>query len=191
MLTVTFYSFRGGVGRTMALANVAAHLARSGQNVFLIDFDLEAPGLSLMPEFLPQTPPESAEGLVGYLRAALEDRELPSIRSLTYEPVLRQQLREQQSDVGAIHVLPADARAGTERQYELAKLQLERLYETQSRALAIDALKIQIEEHCRGERQRPRFPEQLGECPVRPSEDEDGCGSRRAVRPGGRKATGG
>ena len=43
MLTTTFYSFRGGVGRTMALANVAAYLARSGLNVFLVDFDLEAP----------------------------------------------------------------------------------------------------------------------------------------------------
>jgi MinD-like ATPase involved in chromosome partitioning or flagellar assembly len=147
MLTVTFYSFRGGVGRTMALANVAAHLARSGQKVFLIDFDLEAPGLSLMPEFRPQTPPQSAEGLVGYLRAALEDRALPSLQSLCYEPVLAQQLREQHSGVGAIHVLPADARTGTERQYDLAKLHLERLYETQSRALAIDALKVQIEEH--------------------------------------------
>ncbi len=49
MLTVTFYSFRGGVGRTMALANVAAFLGREGLSVFLIDFDLEAPGLSLMP----------------------------------------------------------------------------------------------------------------------------------------------
>ena len=149
MLTVTFYSFRGGVGRTMALANVAAHLARSGQKVFLIDFDLEAPGLSLMPEFRPHTPPESDEGLVGYLRAALEDRPLPSLQSLCYEPVLAQQLREGQSRVGAIHVLPADARAGTDRQYDLAKLHLERLYETQSRALAIDALKIQIDEHYR------------------------------------------
>ncbi len=147
MLTVTFYSFRGGVGRTMALANVAAHLARSRQKVFLIDFDLEAPGLSLMPEFRPQTPPESAEGLVGYLRAALEDRELPSLQSLCYEAILAGQLRDNQSDAGAIHVLPADARGGTERQYDLAKLHLERLYETQSRALAIDALKVQIEEH--------------------------------------------
>jgi MinD-like ATPase involved in chromosome partitioning or flagellar assembly len=149
MLTVTFYSFRGGVGRTMALANVAAHLARSGQQVFLIDFDLEAPGLSLMPEFRPQTPPESDEGLVGYLRAGLEDRPLPSLPSLCYEPVLAHQLREGQSNVGAIHVLPADARAGTERQYDLAKLHLERLYETQSRALVIDALKVQIQEHYR------------------------------------------
>jgi MinD-like ATPase involved in chromosome partitioning or flagellar assembly len=146
MLTITFYSFRGGVGRTMALANVAAHLARSGLNVFLVDFDLEAPGLSLMPEFRPQTPPESEEGLVGFLRAGLEDRQLPELRSLCYEPVLADQLRSQQPKAGAIHVLPADARAGTERQYDLARLHLERLYETQSRSLVIDALKVQIEQ---------------------------------------------
>jgi len=42
---VTFYSYKGGVGRTMALANVAAKLAEEGRRVLLIDFDLEAPGL--------------------------------------------------------------------------------------------------------------------------------------------------
>ena len=43
---VTFYSFKGGVGRTMALANVAWRLAnRHGLNVIAVDFDLEAPGL--------------------------------------------------------------------------------------------------------------------------------------------------
>ena len=42
---VTFYSYKGGVGRTMALTNVAAMLAKEGRRVLLIDFDLEAPGL--------------------------------------------------------------------------------------------------------------------------------------------------
>jgi tetratricopeptide (TPR) repeat protein len=42
---VTFYSYKGGVGRTMALVNVAAMLAKEGRRVLLIDFDLEAPGL--------------------------------------------------------------------------------------------------------------------------------------------------
>lgn len=42
---VTFYSYKGGVGRTMALANVAYLLALSGKRVLAIDFDLEAPGL--------------------------------------------------------------------------------------------------------------------------------------------------
>jgi Mrp family chromosome partitioning ATPase len=41
----TFYSYKGGVGRSMALANVADILARAGLRVLMIDFDLEAPGL--------------------------------------------------------------------------------------------------------------------------------------------------
>lgn len=41
----TFYSFKGGVGRSMALANVAELLARGGLNVLMVDWDLEAPGL--------------------------------------------------------------------------------------------------------------------------------------------------
>jgi Tfp pilus assembly protein PilF/cellulose biosynthesis protein BcsQ len=43
---VTFYSFKGGVGRTMALANVAALMAGRGTRVLMVDVDLEAPGLT-------------------------------------------------------------------------------------------------------------------------------------------------
>jgi MinD-like ATPase involved in chromosome partitioning or flagellar assembly/Tfp pilus assembly protein PilF len=43
---VTFYSYKGGVGRSMAVLNVAALLAARGFRVLIIDFDLEAPGLS-------------------------------------------------------------------------------------------------------------------------------------------------
>jgi len=42
---VTFYSYKGGVGRSMALANVAVLLARRGLKVLAVDWDLEAPGL--------------------------------------------------------------------------------------------------------------------------------------------------
>jgi tetratricopeptide (TPR) repeat protein/cellulose biosynthesis protein BcsQ len=43
---VTFYSYKGGVGRTMALANSACQLAnKHGFDVIAIDWDLEAPGL--------------------------------------------------------------------------------------------------------------------------------------------------
>jgi len=42
---VTFYSYKGGVGRTMALANVAVLLAKWGYRTLMVDWDLEAPGL--------------------------------------------------------------------------------------------------------------------------------------------------
>ncbi|MFH0994429.1 MAG: SUMF1/EgtB/PvdO family nonheme iron enzyme [Pseudomonadota bacterium] len=42
---VTFYSYKGGVGRTLALANVAWKAAQQGERVVIIDFDLEAPGI--------------------------------------------------------------------------------------------------------------------------------------------------
>jgi len=41
----TFYSYKGGVGRTMALANVGELFYQAGLNVLLVDWDLEAPGL--------------------------------------------------------------------------------------------------------------------------------------------------
>ena len=44
-LVYTFYSFKGGVGRSMALANVGAVMATEGHRVLLVDWDLEAPGL--------------------------------------------------------------------------------------------------------------------------------------------------
>ena len=45
MYVVTFYSFKGGVGRTLALLNVAYEIADAGQRVLVVDFDLEAPAI--------------------------------------------------------------------------------------------------------------------------------------------------
>jgi WD40 repeat protein len=46
---ITFYSYKGGTGRSMALANVAyflaSQLAPESPGVLMIDWDLEAPGL--------------------------------------------------------------------------------------------------------------------------------------------------
>ncbi|MFA9216204.1 MAG: KGGVGR-motif variant AAA ATPase [Sphingomonadaceae bacterium] len=45
---VTFYSYKGGTGRTMALSNIAVLLARhhnATTPILMIDWDLEAPGL--------------------------------------------------------------------------------------------------------------------------------------------------
>jgi MinD-like ATPase involved in chromosome partitioning or flagellar assembly len=42
---ITFYSYKGGTGRSMALANTAWILASSGKRVLMVDWDIEAPGL--------------------------------------------------------------------------------------------------------------------------------------------------
>ena len=52
--TVTFYSFKGGVGRTTALTHVAWILAMRGRKVVAVDLDLEAPGLSTAFNLQPQ-----------------------------------------------------------------------------------------------------------------------------------------
>lgn len=43
---VTFFSHKGGVGRSTSLIATALNLTRDGQNVVVVDLDLEAPGLS-------------------------------------------------------------------------------------------------------------------------------------------------
>lgn len=41
---IGFYSYKGGVGRSMALAHCACELAFQGRKVLVVDWDLEAPG---------------------------------------------------------------------------------------------------------------------------------------------------
>ena len=45
MYVATFYSYKGGVGRTLALLNVAYEMADTGLKVLVVDFDLEAPAI--------------------------------------------------------------------------------------------------------------------------------------------------
>ncbi len=42
---ITFYSYKGGVGRSMSLANIAFELAKRNKKILIVDWDLEAPGL--------------------------------------------------------------------------------------------------------------------------------------------------
>ncbi|MFB7907850.1 FxSxx-COOH system tetratricopeptide repeat protein [Kitasatospora sp. NPDC056076] len=76
---VTFYSFKGGTGRTMALANLGWILASQGLRVLVVDWDLEAPGLHryyhplLIDPELRGTP-----GLIDLLRAYV-DQALPRV----------------------------------------------------------------------------------------------------------------
>lgn len=65
----TFYSYKGGTGRSMLLANVAWLLASAGKKVLLIDWDLEAPGLHrYFRPFLGDDPElKNQEGVIDWL----------------------------------------------------------------------------------------------------------------------------
>lgn len=48
---VSFYSYKGGVGRTMSVVNVGMTLAENGFRVLVVDLDLLAPGVQDYPRF--------------------------------------------------------------------------------------------------------------------------------------------
>jgi len=65
---VTFYSYKGGVGRSMALANIAVLLANWGYRTLVIDWDLEAPGLeNFFKKYLSVADAKSKPGLIDIL----------------------------------------------------------------------------------------------------------------------------
>ena len=51
---IAFYSHKGGVGRSLVLANVAYELARLGRKILVLDLDLEAPGQHMTDLFRPR-----------------------------------------------------------------------------------------------------------------------------------------
>jgi hypothetical protein len=66
---VTFYSYKGGTGRTMALANAAWLLADNGYRVLAVDWDLESPGLHrYFHPFLKDKDQRYTEGILDLVR---------------------------------------------------------------------------------------------------------------------------
>lgn len=62
---ITFYSYKGGTGRTMALANVAWIVASSGKRVLVVDWDLESPGLhKFFAPFLEESKVSATPGVI-------------------------------------------------------------------------------------------------------------------------------
>src|SRR4030095_10510257 len=82
-MIVTFYSFKGGVGRSMALVNVAELLADAGYKVIACDWDLEAPGLE---RYFSEEPAQVLDfrknpGVINLLLEYKESLALPVARS--------------------------------------------------------------------------------------------------------------
>jgi cellulose biosynthesis protein BcsQ len=79
---ITFYSYKGGTGRSMALANVAWILAARGNRVLTIDWDFEAPGLHrYFRPFLIDRELASSPGLIDFFWAYTRQAMTPTIES--------------------------------------------------------------------------------------------------------------
>ncbi len=69
MQTIAFYSYKGGVGRSLLLANAARFLSLAGKRVVALDLDFEALGLhyKLGSAFASTERDDAARGAVPYL----------------------------------------------------------------------------------------------------------------------------
>jgi MinD-like ATPase involved in chromosome partitioning or flagellar assembly len=95
---VSFFSFKGGGGRTSALVATALTLARNGHRVAIVDLDLEAPGLATM--FLPDI--SSNSGVIDYLLEKPIQKNAWRLRTI---PISDQILLGEEGQV--IHLFPA------------------------------------------------------------------------------------
>jgi tetratricopeptide (TPR) repeat protein len=78
MKTITFYSYKGGVGRSLALSNIAIKLSQLKKKVFVVDFDLEAPGLQFkFDEDYSLEQNINRHGLVDYIYSFANENILP------------------------------------------------------------------------------------------------------------------
>ena len=94
----TFYSYKGGVGRSLALANVAALLVKRGHRVVLLDFDLEAPGLDTFAEFKEA---KEKQGIIEYVAEFQRRQIAPDIKPFVHAVKLPDHLR------GKLWIMPA------------------------------------------------------------------------------------
>jgi MinD-like ATPase involved in chromosome partitioning or flagellar assembly len=132
MYIITFYSFKGGVGRTMALVNVAVQLALAGKKVLVVDFDLEAPGV---PTFSLTAPKEAVSGLVEYISDYRRSGVAPDATQYVYSAA-------RFPTGGELWVMPAGRHDGSYSQ-RLNSIDWHALYEREEGYLFFEDLKRQ------------------------------------------------
>ncbi len=143
---ITFYSFKGGVGRSMAVMNIGSLLATRGFRVLVLDMDLEAPGASYLlqnqnkQQEQNQIPPQHLLGFVdlfGEANTKGEDADMgvltPSEIIAKYtHPLALFEIPEGEDVVknpgGQLRIMPA-GRPGTDYARRLQDLDLPGLYQ--------------------------------------------------------------
>ncbi len=135
---ITFYSYKGGVGRSLALANTAALLVKRGRRVVLVDFDLEAPGLDSFEEFKSVA---GKPGVVEYVTEFENTKRAPDISQFVHACDLDSQPR------GRLWIMPAGKKDPAYNSCR-AKLDWVRLYDSGLGTPFVENWKAAIARHC-------------------------------------------
>jgi MinD-like ATPase involved in chromosome partitioning or flagellar assembly len=135
MYVVTFYSYKGGVGRTLALVNIAAMLAQTGRRVLAVDFDLEAPSL---PDFDVFKGSLGQRGVVDYVTEYRDSGIAPDCHDFIVPC---------EAEGKPIWVMPAGCNADPGYTEKLNDIDWKKLYEEQDGYLFFEDLKQQWAEY--------------------------------------------
>ena len=138
MYVITFYSFKGGVGRSMALVNVGTELARMGKRVLLVDFDLEAPSLT---SFNLAATASCRAGVVDFVNEYLDTDCAPDVREFVSDA-------QAFASGGCLWIMPAGA-SGDGYQNRLARINWLDLYENRAGYLLMEEMKAQWDSYLR------------------------------------------
>jgi tetratricopeptide (TPR) repeat protein len=154
VITLSFYSYKGGVGRSLTLANLGVYLAQFGATVVMIDFDLEAPGLhyKIRPNDPLEPPNRGVAGLLADVSLGVPteslDFDLAMDVSAHAGPVASDEIDEADSPSGRLYLIPAGNPMGSGYWSDLAAIDWDRLFIANGRrgVSALSQLKAHIEE---------------------------------------------
>ncbi len=115
---ITFYSYKGGVGRSFALANIATILAQWGYRVLVVDWDIEAPGLN---HFFARLAPSMPHGVLDFLDDCMQFKKRDWSDYVVQLPVPEAR--------GTLHMMPAASGGGADYTERVQKLDWDLLFD--------------------------------------------------------------
>jgi len=151
---ITFYSYKGGTGRSMALANIAWILASNSKRVLVLDWDLEAPGLQrYFRPFLVDRELTSSEGIVDLINHFIGEAITPLEEGETLPPDWYLPLTDIGPYVislnwkfpkgGQIDFIPA-GRQGPDYAMRFAAINFQKFYDVLGGGAFIEELKVRM-----------------------------------------------
>lgn len=136
MYITTFYSFKGGVGRSMALVNAGVELAQRNRRVLLVDFDLEAPGLDTFKSLVLKEP---KLGIVEFVNNYISSGKIGNVEEYVTKC-------KTVADTGDIWLMSAGGSKSKNYASSFQNINWDNLYENQDGYILMEDLKQQWKE---------------------------------------------